>query len=211
MSKRFAEGNSCGNNGRILVWREFVVLSVVFLPSWVGSQTVDTFRIQATSEVVSNSNERLVKVEAHYPNHPDVVWNLLNRIEAYPEYIPRVHAAERLGLEKGNERVFVLLDVPVLPNVWNIVLLKRNSEARRLEWEMAEGNMRKNIGSLVVEAGSAGSRVRLEALVDLGSIFPQRLVAWGVKKYLPKALLAIGRRLTREPLELPRKKLPATL
>jgi uncharacterized membrane protein len=169
---------------------------ILLASAGAGAQTIESYRVTAVSKPVAGSNTKLVTCEAHFPAPPKAVWKLLNGFSDYPSFLPRVLAAESLGTSDNRERVYALLDIPwPLPDLWMILVMTRDVPSRLMSWQMADGNIKKNSGTLRVEKEDAGSVVRLEVNVDVGMGLPKWLVAWGTRHFLPKVAVAIGNRL----------------
>ncbi|MFH1262713.1 MAG: SRPBCC family protein [Pseudomonadota bacterium] len=171
-------------------------VSIVLWTTSAFCQTAEPYQIQASSKPVAGSRVRLVTCEAHFPADVENTWRLINAISDYPKFVPRVLASESLGTSDQKERVYILLNIPwPLPNIWNILSLTRDVDAHRVSWEMLDGNIKKNVGTLEVVAEEEKSAIRMRVTVDIGMGLPRWLVAWGAKKFLPKIMTAVGDRL----------------
>lgn len=160
---------------------------------------MEPYQVKTASKPVAGSRVKMVTCEAHFPSDVEATWKLLNAFSDFPSFVPRVLASESLGTSDEKERLYILMDIPwPLPDIWNILVVKRDIPFHRLSWEMVDGNMKKNVGDLSVEPDGAGSVVKFSATVDVGMGLPRWLVAWGARHFFPKVLIAIGRRLEEQ-------------
>ena len=163
------------------------------------AQTLESYRIKTGTKEVPGSPVDFVTLDAHVPFSPDLIWRLINRVEEFPQYIPRISACQSYGLINGKEQVYVRVRLPwPFADLWNVVALERDPALRRFQWEKIEGNMKSNRGSLEIRPEGTGSWLDFEVSADMGSFLPRWLVRWGTKNFLPKVVYAVGRRLEQE-------------
>jgi uncharacterized membrane protein len=179
----------------------YIVVAIpILIPGLASPDTQERYRVKVTASSTKGTSVRSVTAEAHYTQKPEDVWTLLNAIDDFPTYIPRLRSLESLGTSSGKERVYFLVNTPwPIANIWNIVTLTRDAASKRFSWEMSQGNIRKNTGSFVVEGEGEGSVVRLNLSADLGLLVPNWMLDWGIKKFFPKIFVAVGQRLEKGP------------
>ena len=175
----------------------FIGFWPIIIITHVLAQTSETYRIKSDSQAIKGSSIKKVTCEAHYSVSPETVWNLLNKMNEFPSYIPRVSAVESMGVSEQKEKLFIMMDAPwPLSDIWNILSLHKDPVGKRINWDLVDGNMKKNSGTFTVDAEGTGSVVRMDVSVELSGVkLPQWLIAWGAKKFLPKILVAIGKKL----------------
>lgn len=176
-----------------------VISSLAFGDSPKHSRSI--YRIKTDSETIEGSSARRVTFEAHYPYSVDQVWKLLKKTDKYSEYIPRVLASESLakGKEKGMEKLFIMMDIPLpFSDIWNVLLVTWQEDSKRIQWKLEDGNMKQNKGSLEVKKEKTGTEVRMDMDVEVEWGIPKWIVGWAAEKFLPKVLVAFGQQLGKK-------------
>lgn len=163
----------------------------------------DIYRIRSESRKIPGSSVKLVTSEAHFPLSTQKLWDVLRHYEEFSKYIPRVTQCDSIGKVGTKEQVYISVNLPwPFPDLWNVILLSRDDERHRFEWEMMDGNMNGNKGSLEVLDEGEGSAVKMEVQADPGLFLPAWIISWGARNYVPKVLRAIGTR-AQEPVMPP--------
>lgn len=185
--------------------RKFLPL-LMLLP---GILWAEDYRISSSVKTLPDEKTRFVEAKAHFPFAPDLLWQLLDRPEEFPKYLPRVKACDSLHREVAKdgqpdtEKLYINLDlIWPFPDLWNVVRITRDPGMKKLEWSKLYGNLNRNTGTLDVTPEGAGSLVKMEILVDPGMHIPRWIVAWGANHYVPKILGAFGKKLGEEKKKL---------
>ncbi len=179
--------------------RRVLLCTLLFLLSWpaeVRPEGTGPYRIQTETVKPDGAKVPTIKAEAHYPQSPARMWEILNHLETFSTFMPRFSEVQTLGELEGREQYYVRLNLPVpLPDLWNVVSVSRDVKAGTFAWEMMAGNMTSNRGSLTLVPEGEGMLMRLEMNADPGLLLPTWIITWGARKYLPKVLTALGARL----------------
>jgi hypothetical protein len=166
-----------------------------------SSSDLQLYKISIEQKEVSGSSIKEITSDAHYSQKTDEVWKMINRYIDFPKFIPRMKECELLAKEKDREQVYFKFSLPLfLPDLWNIIYLWRNEEGKTLRWQMHKGNMEFNEGDLRVFNEGKGSKISLHLKIDLGHGYPDFLVKWGTKNFVPKVLKSIGDQLSGKPM-----------